>query len=74
MIGGENLAVAPVVVAKDDRGIDRAAIVRIHQVTGIGKPYLDRKGRIMGIEPRQQGRQLGCADMAGDPQRKAAAR
>jgi len=56
MIGAENFAVAPVVVAKDDRGIDRPAIERIHQVTCIGKPYLDREGRIMGIEPRQQGR------------------
>ena len=53
MIGGENLAIASVVLPADDRCINFAAIERIQQVAGVIEPYFDGERRIVGMQTRQ---------------------
>ena len=52
MLGRQHFAIAPVVLAKDDRGIDLPVVESIEQLAGVVEPHFDCQCRVMGIEPR----------------------
>src|SRR5580692_7528773 len=73
MLGRQHFAIAPVVLAKDDRRVDLSAVESIEQLAGVVEPHFDGERRVMGIEPCQQGRDFRPTNMGGNPQRKATA-
>ncbi|GIQ76615.1 hypothetical protein BraRD5C2_50610 [Bradyrhizobium sp. RD5-C2] len=72
MVRRQHLAVAPVILAADDGGIDVAAIEGGEEIAGIIEPDLDGERGIVCVEPRQQGWHLGASDMGGNAEREAA--
>lgn len=72
MFGAEDLAIASVVFATNDTGVQLSTIEGVEQRARILQADLDAQARIMRVELRQKGRKLRSGHMCGDAEPEAA--